>query len=100
MFYIHLKVVGSGGSGGGGGDQRSPSGSLSVGANVFPSGGSLFSMKSAGTTMLSGNGGGAAPSAPGISANGGLQTFYGVADFAVGGRCKCNGHASRCTHNK
>ncbi|ODM90653.1 Netrin-1 [Orchesella cincta] len=29
-----------------------------------------------------------------------LQTFYGVADFAVGGRCKCNGHASRCIHNK
>ncbi len=44
--------------------------------------------------------GGAAPSAPGMNANGGLQTFYSVADFAVGGRCKCNGHASRCIHNK
>lgn len=29
-----------------------------------------------------------------------LRTFYSVADFAVGGRCKCNGHASRCIHNK
>lgn len=24
------------------------------------------------------------------------QMFYGVSDFAVGGRCKCNGHASKC----
>ena len=22
--------------------------------------------------------------------------FYALSDFAVGGRCKCNGHASRC----
>lgn len=26
--------------------------------------------------------------------------FYAVSDFAVGGRCKCNGHASRCIHNR
>lgn len=24
------------------------------------------------------------------------HSFYAVADFAVGGRCKCNGHASKC----
>ena len=24
------------------------------------------------------------------------EMFYGVSDFAVGGRCKCNGHASKC----
>ena len=24
-----------------------------------------------------------------------VQDYYAVADFAVGGRCKCNGHASR-----
>ena len=24
------------------------------------------------------------------------QMYYSVSDFAVGGRCKCNGHASRC----
>ena len=22
--------------------------------------------------------------------------FYGVSDLSVGGRCKCNGHASKC----
>lgn len=27
------------------------------------------------------------------------EKFYGVSDFAVGGRCKCNGHASRCIKN-
>ncbi|XP_077979768.1 netrin-1-like [Glandiceps talaboti] len=26
--------------------------------------------------------------------------YYSVSDFAVGGRCKCNGHASRCTEEK
>ncbi|XP_070580917.1 netrin-1-like [Ptychodera flava] len=26
--------------------------------------------------------------------------YYSVSDFAVGGRCKCNGHASRCIQNK
>ncbi|CAJ0946001.1 unnamed protein product [Ranitomeya imitator] len=26
--------------------------------------------------------------------------FYGVSEFQVGGRCKCNGHASRCTASK
>ena len=25
--------------------------------------------------------------------------YYGVSDFSVGGRCKCNGHASRCVKN-
>lgn len=27
------------------------------------------------------------------------EMFYGVSDFAVGGRCKCNGHASKCITN-
>jgi netrin receptor unc-5 len=27
------------------------------------------------------------------------EKFYGVSDFAVGGRCKCNGHASKCIKN-
>ncbi|XP_071966615.1 netrin-5 isoform X2 [Engystomops pustulosus] len=26
--------------------------------------------------------------------------FYGVSEFQVGGRCKCNGHASRCISSK
>ncbi|XP_023239606.1 netrin-1-like [Centruroides sculpturatus] len=26
--------------------------------------------------------------------------YYSVSDLAVGGRCKCNGHASRCVHNR
>lgn len=27
-------------------------------------------------------------------------TYYSLADVAVGGRCKCNGHASRCITNR
>lgn len=26
--------------------------------------------------------------------------YYGVSDFSVGGRCQCNGHASRCIKNE
>lgn len=28
------------------------------------------------------------------------KNYYSVADFAVGGRCKCNGHASKCLTNR
>jgi netrin 1 len=28
------------------------------------------------------------------------MNYYSVADFAVGGRCKCNGHASKCLTNR
>lgn len=35
------------------------------------------------------------------SAPGSLPTYYyAVGDFQVGGRCKCNGHASRCVREK
>ncbi|CAF3436122.1 unnamed protein product [Rotaria socialis] len=27
------------------------------------------------------------------------KNFYSIADFSVGGRCKCNGHASKCITN-
>jgi netrin receptor unc-5 len=29
-----------------------------------------------------------------------MKTYYSLADFAVGGRCKCNGHASKCLTNR
>lgn len=29
-----------------------------------------------------------------------LAHHYAVSDFAVGGRCKCNGHAAKCSHDK
>jgi netrin receptor unc-5 len=29
-----------------------------------------------------------------------MKTYYSLADFAVGGRCKCNGHASKCLPNR
>jgi netrin 1 len=28
------------------------------------------------------------------------SAYYSLADMAVGGRCKCNGHASRCLTNR
>ncbi|XP_076756467.1 netrin-1 isoform X2 [Xylocopa sonorina] len=38
-----------------------------------------------------------------LTGNPGTGTFahhYAVSDFAVGGRCKCNGHAARCVQGK
>ncbi|XP_032826191.1 netrin-1-like [Petromyzon marinus] len=29
-----------------------------------------------------------------------LSQYYAVSDFQVGGRCKCNGHASRCVRDR
>lgn len=28
------------------------------------------------------------------------KSYYSMAELAVGGRCKCNGHASRCIYDK
>lgn len=28
------------------------------------------------------------------------RSFYAMGELAVGGRCKCNGHASRCIYDK
>lgn len=25
--------------------------------------------------------------------------YYGISDFSIGGRCRCNGHASKCSKN-
>lgn len=45
-------------------------------------------------------GGGAASEGPTAEAAGGTAgaegSFYSLSDFAVGGRCKCNGHAAQC----
>lgn len=30
----------------------------------------------------------------------GESYFYALSDFSVGGRCKCNGHASKCVRNR
>ncbi|KAI1896242.1 hypothetical protein AGOR_G00092790 [Albula goreensis] len=37
---------------------------------------------------------------PGASSSAVSAYFYAVGDFQVGGRCKCNGHASRCLKDK
>ena len=46
-----------------------------------------------------GAGGGAGGGVNGTRLQEPVQDFYSVADFAVGGRCKCNGHASRSIFN-
>jgi len=45
---------------------------------------------------------GGSPQAGDPSSSGGARkedssSYYALSDFAVGGRCKCNGHASRCS---
>ncbi|KAL2078454.1 hypothetical protein ACEWY4_026139 [Coilia grayii] len=44
----------------------------------------------------------AAMAPPGGGGGGGVSPsyFYAVGDFQVGGRCKCNGHASRCMRDR
>jgi len=38
--------------------------------------------------------------APSPSGDEDRSHFYSLSDFAVGGRCKCNGHASKCANDK
>ena len=35
-----------------------------------------------------------------VSDDSGSRKYLAVSDLAIGGRCKCNGHASRCEHDK
>ncbi|KAE8742319.1 hypothetical protein FOCC_FOCC012119, partial [Frankliniella occidentalis] len=43
------------------------------------------------------HGGAAGPGASSVASTSMVAAGYAVSDLSVGGRCKCNGHASRCT---
>uniref|UniRef100_A0A8W7P5T2 Laminin EGF-like domain-containing protein n=1 Tax=Anopheles coluzzii TaxID=1518534 RepID=A0A8W7P5T2_ANOCL len=78
-------VSGSGGGGGGGSASHAKSQSTELlGGGKF---GGL--PKKASDFLLHGGGGRDSPVGSGVFT-------YALSDFAVGGRCKCNGHASRC----